>query len=87
MKKPTPAAQPAEELSRDRLHLGYADTRINGLSVNAPGSTELARVRAARDEILGRMSAGDVAAYRKASNAAKTPEARAEEAKDAAEPV
>jgi hypothetical protein len=65
MKKPTPVAAPAP-MNLDHVHLGYAETRIAGLSINAPGSSELARVTAARKEILSRISASDLAAYRKA---------------------
>ena len=60
--KPAPAPSPA---NLDQVHLGYADTRIAGLSINAPGSSELARVREARAEILSRISPADLAAYRK----------------------
>ena len=64
MKNPKPLPQPVPE-NLDRIHLGYAEMRIAGLSVNAPGSTELARMREARKEILGRISPADLAAYRK----------------------
>ena len=64
MKKPTPAA-PTAPVNLDQVHLGYAETRIAGLSINAPGSSELARVREARKDILSRISASDLAAYRK----------------------
>ena len=84
MKKPSIVAAPIE-LNRDQMHLGYCETRLNGLSVNAPGSTELARVRAARDEIIARMDPADLAAYRKAANLAMTPEQRAEDAERQAE--
>jgi hypothetical protein len=67
MKKPTPGAAPAPT-NLDQVHLGYADTRIAGLSINAPGSSELARVREARKEILSRISPADLAAYRKAKH-------------------
>jgi hypothetical protein len=63
MKKIMPGATMPKSL--DQIHLGYAETRIAGLSVNAPGSTELARVREARKEILSRISPADLAAYRK----------------------
>lgn len=65
MKKPTPAKTTAP-VNLDQVHLGYAETRIAGLSINAPGSSELARVREARKEILSRISASDLAAFRKA---------------------
>jgi hypothetical protein len=73
MKKPTPVAAPTAR-SLDQVHLGYAETRIAGLTINAPGSTELARVTAARKEILGRISAADLAAYRKAARSHKPAE-------------
>lgn len=76
MKKSTPTAAPPAEINRDQMHLSYVETRINGLSVNAPGSDELARMRAAREEILGRFSAGDLTAFRKTANLLKTPEQR-----------
>ena len=84
MKKPAPAAAAAapapEPVNRDLMHLSYAETRLNGLKVNAPGSTELARIQAAREDILSRISAKDLAAYRKAATQKMTPEQRAEEA-------
>ena len=73
MKKPTSAAALPTEMNRDLMHLSYAETRINGLSVNAPGSDELARMRAAREEILGRISASDLASFRKTASL-QTPE-------------
>jgi hypothetical protein len=76
MNKPVPDAALPILMSRDQMHLGYAETRINGLSVNAPGSDELARVRAAREEILGRISSRDLAAFRKAAKLSKTPAQR-----------
>jgi hypothetical protein len=66
MKAPKPAPAPVPT-NLDQVHLGYADTRIAGLSINAPGSTELARVREARNEILSRISPADLAAYRKST--------------------
>jgi hypothetical protein len=76
MKKPTPVATPTAR-SLDQVHLGYAETRIAGLTINAPGSTELARVTAARKEILGRISPADLAAYRKAVRSHKPAEEQA----------
>ena len=76
MKKLPPAAVLPMVMNRDQMHLSYAETRINGLSVNAPGSTELARIRAARDEILGRISPHDLAAYRRAAKLREIPEPR-----------
>ena len=64
MKKPKPGAAPLPR-SPDQIHLGHAETRIAGLSINAPGSSELARVRGARKEILSRISPADLATYRK----------------------
>jgi hypothetical protein len=64
MKKPSPGAAPVPR-NLDQIHLGYAEMRIAGLGINSPGSSELARVREARKEILSRISAADLAAYRK----------------------
>jgi hypothetical protein len=81
MKKPLPADALPMVMNRDQMHLSYAETRISGLIVNAPGSAELARVRAAREEILGRISPRDLAAFRKAANLREIPEQRPVDAK------
>ena len=73
-----PAAGP--DLSEEQNYLRRIDMRIKMLSGQAPGSSELARMQAAREDVLSRISPKDLAAYEKAVNSAKTREQLAEEA-------
>lgn len=54
--------------------------RIKMLAVQAPGSSELARMQAARVDVLSRISPQELAAYEKAVNSTKTREQIAAEA-------
>ena len=54
------------------MYLRQVDTRLNGLKVNHPGSPEIARMKAARDDIFGRMSPAERTAYKRSQNAAKS---------------
>jgi len=47
---------------------------MRGLTVNSPESPELARMEAARKDVLSRMSAEDVLAYERITRAAKSDE-------------
>lgn len=58
----------------DLAYLKRIDGRIRGLKINYPDSGELTRMEAARKDVAGRLSAKDLAAYEKASSAAKSPE-------------
>lgn len=58
----------------NQSNLGLVDTRIRGLKIHSPQSPELDRMKAARAEIVGRMTKDELAAYDKAVNAAKSDE-------------
>jgi hypothetical protein len=62
----------ATEESPNHSNLRRIDMRLRMLSAQSPGSSELARMQAAREDVLSRMSAEEVAAYEKAVNPAKT---------------
>jgi hypothetical protein len=66
--------------SNDQSSLRRIDMRLRGLSVQSPDSPELARMQAAREDVLSRISAEELAAYEKAANSAKTPAQLAAEA-------
>ncbi len=78
MTKQMPAAGPA--LNENQNFLRRIDTRIRTLSAQEPGSSELARLEAAREDVLTRISPQELAAYEKAVNPAKTREQLAAEA-------
>jgi hypothetical protein len=67
-------------LNAEQNNLRRIDMRIRLLSVQAPGSSELARMQAAREDVLTRLSPEELAAYEKAVNPAKTREQLAAEA-------
>jgi hypothetical protein len=66
------AAGTAPEESTDQTNLRRIDMRIRTLAAQAPGSSELARMQAAREDVLSRISPEDLAAYEKAVNPTKT---------------
>jgi hypothetical protein len=78
MKNLPPA--PGAGLNAEQNNLRRIDMRIKNLSIDAPGSSELARMQAARADVLTRLSPEEVAAYEKAMNPAKTREQLAAEA-------
>jgi hypothetical protein len=78
MKNLAPA--PGSGLNAEQNNLRRIDMRIKNLTFDAPGSSELARMQAAREDVLTRLSAEEVAAYEKAMNPAKTREQLAAEA-------
>jgi hypothetical protein len=78
MAKQVSAAEP--DLSAEQNNLRRIDMRIRMLSVQAPGSSELERMQAAREDVLTRLSPEQIAAYEKAVNPAKTREQLAVEA-------
>jgi hypothetical protein len=65
-----PATAPEE--STEQSNLRRIDMRIRTLSVQSPGSTELARMQAAREDVRGRMSPQELAAYEAMVNPTKT---------------
>jgi len=73
-------SQTASALNTEQTYLKRIDMRINYLAAQEPGSSELARMQAAREDVLTRLSPQEVAAYEKAVNPAKTREQRAAEA-------
>ena len=68
------------DLNAEQNNLRRIDMRIRMLSAQAPGSGELARMQAAREDVLTRISPQELAAYSKAVNPAKTREQLAAEA-------
>jgi hypothetical protein len=70
----------APELNAEQNYLRRIDMRIKLLSLQAPGSSELERLQAARKDVLTRISPKELAAYEKAVNPAKTREQLAAEA-------
>jgi hypothetical protein len=73
-----PTARP--DLNTEQNYLRRIDMRIKNLTVEAPGSSELARMQAAREDVLTRISPQELAAYEKAVNSAKSREEIAAEA-------
>jgi hypothetical protein len=73
-----PTARP--DLNTEQNYLRRIDMRIKNLTVEAPGSSELARMHAAREDVLTRISPQELAAYEKAVNSAKSREELAAEA-------
>jgi hypothetical protein len=70
----------APALTIEQNYLRRIDTRIASLTLQAPGSSELSRMQAARDDVVSRLSPQDLAAYDKAVNRTKTREQLAAEA-------
>lgn len=70
----------ASALNTEQTYLKRIDMRISYLAAQEPGSSELARMQAAREDVLTRLSPQEVAAYEKAVNPAKTREQLAAEA-------
>lgn len=64
----------------EQQNLARIDLRMGGLRVNSPQSPELARMQAARDDVLSRMSAEEVRAYERVRTMAKSKEQLAAEA-------
>lgn len=71
----------APDESTDLSNLKRIDMRIRTLSNEAPDSFGLARMQAAREDVLSRISPAELAAYEKRMNATKTPDQLAAEAK------
>lgn len=74
------APSAASQLNTEQNYLRRIDMRIQLLTVQAPGSSELARMRAAREDVLTRISPKELAAYEKAVNPPKSREQIAAEA-------
>ena len=66
-----PPITPPEETTA-QSNLRRIDMRLRTLSRQSPGSTELARMTAAREDVLSRISPEELAAYEKASNPEKS---------------
>jgi hypothetical protein len=64
----------------EQQNLARIDLRMGGLRVNSPQSPELVRMQAARDDVLSRMSAEEIAAYERVRTMAKSKEQLAAEA-------
>ena len=67
-------------LNENQNFLRRIDMRIKTLSAQDPESSELTRLKAAREDVLTRISPQELAAYDKAVNPAKTREQLAAEA-------
>ena len=70
----------ADSLTTEQKNLQRIDLRLRGLKVNSPDSPEVARMEAARKDVVGRMSKEEVAAYERITKTAKTKEQLAAEA-------
>ena len=68
------------DLNAEQNNLRRIDVRLKMLSMEASSSSELARMEAAREDVLTRISPQELAAYEKTMNRAKT---RAEVAAEA----
>jgi hypothetical protein len=68
------------EFNTEQNNLRWIDMRIKMLSLEAPGSSELARMQAAREDVMSRLSPREAATYEKVSNRVKTQEQLAAEA-------
>ena len=77
MNRHSPAAA---ELNTEQTYLRRIDMRIKNLMMNAPDSSELTRMQAARKDVMTRLSPSELAGYEKAVNTAKSREELAEEA-------
>ena len=67
-----PGAAPEE--TTNQSYLRRINLRIRTLSAQSPGSPELARMQAARADIVSRISAQELAGYEKSVNVTKTRE-------------
>lgn len=70
-KQPTPNVT---ELNKEQTYLRRIDARIAMLKRDPAASSELARMQAARDDVVSRMSPDDLKGYEKATTTAKTRE-------------
>ena len=68
------------DLNAEQTYLRRIDMRIKNLTMNAPGSSDLARMQAAREDVMTRLSPAELAGYEAAVNTAKSREQLAEEA-------
>jgi len=64
----------APVLSAEQTNLQRIELRMRGLTVNSPDSPELARMEAARKDVLSRMSKQDVLEYERITRTAKSSE-------------
>lgn len=62
------------ELNAEQSNLRQIDIRMRGLTLNSPDSPELERMKRAREDVVGKMSAADLAAYDKLTNRKKSEE-------------
>ena len=70
----------AAELNTEQTYLRRIDMRIKNLMMNAPDSSELTRMQAAREDVMTRLSPSELAGYEAAVNTAKSREQLAAEA-------
>jgi hypothetical protein len=64
----------APVLNVEQTNLQRIELRIRGLTVNGSQSSELARMEAARKDVLSRMSAEDVLTYERITRTPKSSE-------------
>jgi len=61
-------------LTTEQSNLQRIELRIRGLALNSPQSPEVARMEAARKDVMSRMSKEDLAVYDRITNSAKSKE-------------
>ncbi|MFN3727836.1 MAG: hypothetical protein ACK4SZ_16210 [Allosphingosinicella sp.] len=61
-------------LTKNQQNLRLIDLKIRGLRANQPDSPEVGRMNAAREDVMGQMSADERAAYEKLVNQQKSRE-------------
>ena len=66
----SPGTVPEESIEQSNLR--RIDMRLRMLSTHSPESSELARMQAAREDVLSRISPKELAAYEKSVNPTKT---------------
>jgi hypothetical protein len=66
------SAGSAPEESIEQNNLRRIDMRLRMLATHSPGSSELARMQAAREDVLTRITPEELAAYEKAMNPTKS---------------
>jgi hypothetical protein len=61
-------------LTAEQHNLQRIELRMRGLTINSPQSPELARMKAARKDVMSRMSKEDILAYERITRTPKSKE-------------
>ena len=69
-------------LTPNQNALRQIEGRLNGLRINHPQSSEIARMEAAREDVLSRMDKAEIQGYKDRNNIVKSPEQLAKEARE-----